>query len=218
MSWFEGALARARLVFGRRAAESRFDEEIRLHIELETDRLVRDEGIDPDEARRRAFVAFGGVQHHKEALRDGRGRGIAWLAGMSLDLKLGLRMLVKYPGLTLIGVLGMAVAVAIGAVTFSCLYTAIDTTLPLDEGDRVVAIQNLDAGENGAGRRTHLHDLVTWREELRAVQGARRVPHGRPQSHHARRPSRARSHCGDDGVGIPVDSRAAAARPVLQRR
>jgi predicted permease len=169
MSWIDATLARARLLFARRAAESRFDEEIRLHIELETERLVRDQGLDPNEARRRAFVAFGGVQNHKEALRDGR--GLAWLAGMSLDLKLGLRMLVKYPGLTLIAVVGMAVAVAIGAVTFSVLYTAIDSTLPLAEGDRVVAIRNVNAGTNDEGRPTHLHDLVTWREELRAVEG-----------------------------------------------
>jgi len=169
MSWLEGTRARARLLFARRAAESRFDEEIRLHIEMETERLVREAGLDPDEARRRALVAFGGVENHKEALRDGR--GLAWLTGMSLDLKLGLRMLVKYPGLTLVGVVGMAVAVAIGAVTFSVLYTAIDTTLPLDEGDRVIAIRNLNAGSNDEGRPTHLHDLVTWREELRAVEG-----------------------------------------------
>jgi putative ABC transport system permease protein len=168
MSWLEGARARVRLLFSRRAAEARFDEEIRLHIDLETERLVRERGLEPHEARRRALATFGGVENHKEALRYGR--GVSWLSGMSLDLKLGLRMLVKYPGLTFVGVLGLAVAVAIGAVTFSILYTAIDTSLPLDEGDRIVAIQNLEAGENGEGRRTHLHDLMTWRGELRAVQ------------------------------------------------
>lgn len=167
MSWLEGIRARARLVFARRAAESRMDEEIRLHIEMETERLVSESELDPREARRRAFVAFGGVENYKEELRNDR--GLTWLTGMSLDLKLGVRMFVKYPGLTLIGVLGMAVAVAIGAVSFGIIYTIVDATVPLDEGDRIVAIQNLNAGSDNEGRRTHLHDLVTWREELRAV-------------------------------------------------
>src|SRR3954470_3470193 len=86
MSWLEGTRARARLLFARRAAESRMDEEIRLHIDMETERLIRDAGLDPHEARRRAFVAFGGVENHKEALRSDR--GLAWLSGTSLDLKL----------------------------------------------------------------------------------------------------------------------------------
>ncbi len=168
MSWLEATRARLRLLFARRAAESRMDEEFRLHLEMETGRLVSEAGLDPHEARRRALVTFGGVEKHKEALREGR--GLAWLSGMSLDLKLGLRMLVKYPALSLVGILGMAVAVAIGTVSFAVIYTFIDPTLPLDEGDRVVAIQNLDGRAGANGRRTHLHDLVTWREALPAVE------------------------------------------------
>ena len=36
----------------------------------------------------------------------------------SLDFKLGLRMLARYPGLTVVGVLAIAVAIALGAVYF----------------------------------------------------------------------------------------------------
>src|SRR5215216_5542594 len=131
MGWIEGTRARLRLLFARRAAESRMNEEIRFHIEMEAERLARAEGLEPDEARRRALVAFGGVERHKEAMRDGR--GLAWLGGMTLDLKLGVRMLAKYPGLALVGVVGMAVAVAIGAVTFSIFHVVAGTSVPLDE-------------------------------------------------------------------------------------
>jgi predicted permease len=167
MSWLEGARARARLLFARRAAESRMNEEFRFHIEMETERRVRESGLDPEEARRQTLAAFGGVENHKEALRNDR--GLAWLNGISLDLKLGLRILVKYPGLTLVGVLGMAVAVAVGAVAFGIIGTVVDATLPLDEGDRIVSIGNIEDGQDNPGLPTHLHDLVTWREELRAV-------------------------------------------------
>ena len=100
MTWFHAARARLRLL-DRRAAESRIDDEIRFHVEMETQRLVREQKLDHAEARRRALVTFGGVQQHRETLRDGR--GTAWFSGLSLDLKLGFRMLVKYPGLTVVG-------------------------------------------------------------------------------------------------------------------
>ncbi len=63
--------------------------ELDFHIEMETERLAHAEQLDPVEARRRALVAFGGVQTHREALRDGQA---AWLNGLSLDLELGGRM------------------------------------------------------------------------------------------------------------------------------
>ena len=144
------------------------EKEFDFHIQMETDRLVRDRGLDPREARRQALVAFGGVERHKEELRSGR--GLAWLSGLKLDLKLGARMLAKYPGLALTGVLGMAVAVAIGAVSFGVIYDLIDPTLPLAGGDRIVAIQNTHTRRSDESRETHLHDMETWREELRAVE------------------------------------------------
>lgn len=166
MSWLHGTRARLRLLFARRAAESRMDEEIRLHIEMETDRLVRETGLHEAEARRQALVAFGGVERYREEMRDGR--GLAWLTGMKLDLALGWRMLLKYPGLSAVGVVGMAVAVGIGTLSFGIIYTLVGTTVPLDEGSRVVAIHNMDPYGSDVPR-THLQDLVTWKETLRTV-------------------------------------------------
>src|SRR5687767_4131453 len=168
MSWLHGAGARLRLLFARRTAESRMNDEFRFHIEMEASRLVRERGLAPDEARRQSLAAFGGLENHKEALRSDR--GLAWLAGMSLDLKLGFRMMRKYPGLTVVGVLGMAVAVAIGAVSFGIIYNLVGNSIPLEDGDRIVAIQNLSGGSDNEGRATHLHDLDVWRQELRAVE------------------------------------------------
>ena len=168
MRWLDAARTRLRLLLTPRAAEARMSREFEFHIEMETERLRRESGLDPLEARRQALATFGGVENYKEELRDGR--GLAWLAGMSLDLKLGLRMLVKYPGLTIVGVVGMAVAVAIGAVAFAVVSTVIDSRLPLDQGDRIIAIQNLDLRRNDEGRQTHLHDLAVWREALSTVE------------------------------------------------
>jgi hypothetical protein len=51
MKWFDSARARLRLLFARRAAESRMNDEFRFHIEMETDQLMRAKGLAPDEAR-----------------------------------------------------------------------------------------------------------------------------------------------------------------------
>jgi putative ABC transport system permease protein len=160
MSWLEGSRARMHLLFGHRAAQSRADEEFRFHLDMETDRLVREAGLSRDEARRRALAAFGGVQNHRESMRDGR--GTAWLSGLSLDLKLGGRMLIKYPGLTIIGGLAMAFGIWFGAVAFHMFGLVTSTKLPLPDGDRIVKILNWDSKTNKEEARV-LYDYQLWR-------------------------------------------------------
>ena len=47
------------------------------------------------------------------------------LDGCWLDLKLGARMLWKYPGLSIIGGLAMAVAIAFGTAAFAFFYSLV---------------------------------------------------------------------------------------------
>ena len=166
MSWLDAARTRARLFLSRRASESRTDEEFHFHLDMETDRLAREAGLSRDEARRYALAAFGGVQNHRESMRDGR--GLAWLGGLRLDLKLGGRMLVKYPGLTIIGGLAMAFAIWFGAVAFEMVMLFISPTLPLPGGDRIVHLRNWDVQLNKKEPRT-LYDFIVWRQAMRTV-------------------------------------------------
>ncbi|HEX8696450.1 MAG TPA: ABC transporter permease [Longimicrobium sp.] len=166
MRWIAEARERLRGLFFRAREEAEMDEELRFHLEMETERLMREEGLGPAEARRRARVAFGGVEKYKEEVRDARGLG--WLTGMSLDFKLGLRMLLKYPGLTLVGGLAMAFAIWVGAGTFEFVTQVLRPTLPLDEGGRIVGVRNWDAAAGRPHDRA-LHDFAAWRHELRAV-------------------------------------------------
>jgi predicted permease len=166
MSWLEASRARLRLLLDRRGTESRMAREIAFHVDMEAERLVREQGLDGVEARRRALVAFGGVERHKEDLRDGRGR--AWFDAFSLDLKLGGRMLVKYPGLTIVGGLAMAFAICVGTVVFQVLALLLTPTLPLPDGDRIVEIRQWDVAANDDDPPT-LWDFEMWRGTLRSV-------------------------------------------------
>jgi putative ABC transport system permease protein len=55
----------------RRREDSEMDEELRFHLEMETERNIR-RGLSPRAARRQARLAFGGVERHREVLREGR--------------------------------------------------------------------------------------------------------------------------------------------------
>ena len=88
---------------------------------------------------------------------------VSWLVW-----KLGARMLAKYPALSLIGGAGLADGVAIGAGLFAFLDSLRYATLPVEGGERIVALENWDTGANTEMRRS-MHDLVRWRREMTTV-------------------------------------------------
>src|SRR6185436_5763820 len=127
---------------------------------------LRRKGHTPSDAARLARAAAGGRIQALEALREQR--GLPWLASSWLDVKLGLRLLVRNWGLTLVGGLAMSVAISIAAVVFTAFDVLMWSPLPLDEGDRVVAIQVWDR-EDGRRRDTAWQDIERWRGSLQSV-------------------------------------------------
>ncbi|OFW24804.1 MAG: hypothetical protein A3G21_12465 [Acidobacteria bacterium RIFCSPLOWO2_12_FULL_66_21] len=102
-----------------------------------------------------------------EGVRDARTLG--WTTGMSLDVRLGVRMLRKYPALTCICGFAMAFAILVGAAGFELVTRFVFPSLPIAEGDRVVTIQNWDAASQRAENPT-LHDVVRWQQELATIE------------------------------------------------
>ncbi len=135
------------------------------HLALAEEELRR-KGHAPSDAARLARAAAGGRIQAVEALREQR--GLPWLASSWLDVRLGLRLLVRNWGLTLVGGLAMTLAIAIAAVVFAAFDIVMWSSLPLDEGDRVVAIQVWDR-EAGRRRDTTWLDLERWRANLQSV-------------------------------------------------
>ena len=72
MSWYESIKDRMRTLFRGRREDTELDAEIAFHLDMETDKLVR-RGLTRAEARRRAMIAFGGVDRFTEKTRDERG-------------------------------------------------------------------------------------------------------------------------------------------------
>ena len=89
---------------------------------------------------------------------------------MLQDYKLGIRMLVKYPGLTIAGGLALAIAIGIGAGWYDLWGKILAPTMPVPEGDRIVLIETQNVLTNEPERRA-VRDFLEWRRELRTIEG-----------------------------------------------
>jgi putative ABC transport system permease protein len=146
-------------------AERELAREIRSHLQLLEDQYLA-EGMDAEQARYAALRAFGGVEQVKEHQREAR--MFRWLAGWPMDLKLGGRMLVKYPGLTLVGGLAMAFAIWAGLVIFQVVGLFTTPTLPIAQGARLVEIRTIDVAASDQEEKV-LHDFLEWQQSLRSL-------------------------------------------------
>jgi putative ABC transport system permease protein len=88
---------------------------------------------------------------------------------MLQDYKLGLRMLLKYPGLTLAGGLALAIAIGVGAGWYDLSGKLFAPTIPLPEGDRLVVVETLNT-LTGEPEPRVAHDFLEWRRSLRTIE------------------------------------------------
>ncbi len=163
MSFLRQCCLRLLALFRSRHAERELSREIASHLALLEEKYLA-EGMSPSEARYAAQRAFGGVAQVQERQREARSfRAIdnGWI-----DLKLGGRMLLKSPGLTVVGGLGMAIGIAIGAVVYEGFHSYLDPeSLPLDHGHELVGVEVWDRAINNQERRI-LHEFVEWKSAL----------------------------------------------------
>ena len=165
-----GLIARVRsLVSGiRNDPDADMRAEFAHHMELRARDLVRS-GLSPDDAARQARVEFGGTYNYAQAGRDAR--GLRWFDAMRiswLDIKLGARMIHRYPGLTIVAGVAMGIAIALGAGVMGAIALMEDPEIPLDEGNRIVGIQLWSTSFNA--ERHIAFDVATWKAELKTVR------------------------------------------------
>lgn len=166
-AFFNTLAARLRGLFRRGDLETDFDQELAAHLEM-AEEDGRRRGLSVEEARRAARLELGGVTQLRESWRGAW--GLSWLDGVALDVRLGLRMLRRSWGLTLAGGLAMTIVITIAAVVFVFLDQFMGrTTLPLDEGERIVALQSWDT-EAHRRREVPRRDLERWGETLQSVE------------------------------------------------
>jgi putative ABC transport system permease protein len=156
------------------------DQEVNEELTFHLEQRIRDyvaKGMSPEAARRAAAEKFGDLTQVRDTCTSLHAAGRAaekrrtFVSISWLDVKLGLRMLAKYPALSIVAVLGLSLAITIGAGYFAFIGAMMDSTLPIEEGDRVVVIQNRVVAGPDAGdtNRASEHDFAQWRGALKSV-------------------------------------------------
>ena len=156
-TFFHVMVSRIRAFFRPGDLDRDFDQELATHLAMAEDDNLR-RGMTPEQARRAARVELGALTQLRESGREAR--GLPWLGTFWLDIKLGLRMLRKSWGLTLVGGLSMTVVIGIALLAFISFQIMRGGTLPLDEGERVV----------GIWPEVSLTDFERWRDTLGLVE------------------------------------------------
>ena len=145
--WQKLAL-RLRSLFRANAVDQDLDDEVRFHVEQQTEEFVR-RGMPREEAARTARRRFGNELLHKEECRDTR--KVAWFENVMQDLRHGVRTLRRTPGFTVVSVLTLALGIGATTALFSVIDAALLHPLTLPDPDRLVWLQEFSKGHNESG-------------------------------------------------------------------
>ena len=123
--------------FHRGDAERDLSAELHGHLDMHSADNIR-AGMSPDEARRQARIALGGVAQTTQIYRERR--QIPMLEEVAQDARFGIRTLRKNPGLTLIAILSLALATGATTAIFSVVNSVLLRPLPFADSGRLVRI------------------------------------------------------------------------------
>jgi predicted permease len=162
---FADLLFRVRALFNRGAMERDLDDELRFHLERETEKLVT-RGLTPADAARQAMLSFGGVNRIKDDARDAR--GIAFWDSLRQDIGYAWRGLRARPGFTAAVAIALAIGIGANATMFSIVDRLLFRSPPyLQDADRVHRVYLTATRVNGPStfrtmEYSRYADLTRW--------------------------------------------------------
>lgn len=155
-------LRRLRSLFRRDKLDAEMVEEMRLHVELQTERNIA-AGMSPDEARYAALRQFGNVasvQERTRMQRFGVGAELLWR-----DMCFAAVSLRRSPGFAITAAITLGLSVAVVSVVAVLFNTIVLTGADwLKEPDRVVYAISHPANQPGNERRLSWQEVMNWQE------------------------------------------------------
>ena len=124
-------------LFRRRHLEEQLDKEVRFHLDQHAADLIA-RGDRPDEAVRKARLAFGGPQQVKEECRDTR--GTRWLEDLLQDFRFALRALRQRAGFAAVTLSTLALGIGATTVMFTVINGVLLKPLSYPDPERLVTL------------------------------------------------------------------------------
>jgi predicted permease len=131
------------LLFANSKVEAELAREIGAHLGLLEDEYLR-QGMTPEDARRAARLAYGGVEQAKQLHRDER--AFQGLGQILQDTRYTFRQLSKSPGFTVTAILMLALGIGATTAIFSMVEGVLLRPLPFPDPDRLVILGDVLEG------------------------------------------------------------------------
>jgi putative ABC transport system permease protein len=157
MGWLNVLAARLRALFGRESVISDIDEELRLHVELETEANVG-RGMALAEARRAALASFGNFDSIRDTAYGVRGGGL--METFFQDVRYGARVLAKHKSFTAVAVVTLALGIGANTAIFSVVNDLLLRPLPYSDAERIVMLWEVTP----SGRHQNTTSRANFRE------------------------------------------------------
>ncbi len=162
MTWLRRFARRLRLLVRHAAVERVMDDELRYHVERETQERIR-AGMSPEAAQASALRDFGGIERFKEEVRDAR--GVRPVEDLIADTRYAARVFARNPGFTATAILTFALGIGAASAIFAVVYGVLLRPLPYADPDRLVVLWEND------GNVVSLDNLDAWRDCARSFEG-----------------------------------------------
>jgi predicted permease len=168
------AVAKLRSVFLRGRREADLGEELRFHIDRETERLIA-AGLDASAAAQQARRTFGSVEAVKEESRDAR--GTSFLDHLRRDIHHAARRLRRDWRFTTAAVLILGLGIGVNTAIFSVINAVLFTPQPIVRPETLVDIyQNAPGGAPSASSYPAYLDMAAY-TDIFASSALSFIPH-----------------------------------------